>query len=651
MPTHQQPVSGAIRAAGPGVESAEAALVEHYPRLVRLAYLTLPPSPDRHQRVLAAHAVVQRALPRGRGGGRTAPLPGQRGTESPGYLWVRRRVLRAALRRERRRLPGRAGVPRLPAVLGLRLFPGAGGTEEFALDRELAGVPAAARAAFALTVLDGVRAPWARELLRDAGAKDPEGALRTAERLRRTLGERAEVLLRSGEFDPCTVRTRPTDLLRRRHRARALAAGAVLALAAAVVPAVLGGGSGSDTARSAHRVPGGGALARALDPALLERAPDGEWADTSRVDLSVWPPRGGRTGDRALLERALRTWARPGKGVRVSAAADTSGAPPGRPPRLLYAGEADGAAVVLLHDGERVVRYAEPVSRGGPAALDLARMENADVTTAAALVLTRTARGTRYLLAPWIGSAALRDLLRPGDPARPLALTPRGVTPVVPAPAGGSCGSRPALQLRSSERIVENHAFLLTDLGDLAPVHLTWTPPPGAGAPARRPREAVSPAALRGWARTACLLRTLEGSGVRAVNDWAFAEQRLPQRAGRATWVCTRAETWRGPGRALVRFQDPAQSAGDPGTVVAGARATAACGRFGQHVLASTRWRAPSGDWFLLAAGSRAVVRIDAEGEVSAAREGTTMAVRAPRDARVELSAGLRSGERLPALR
>lgn len=54
--------------AGPvvDVEQAEAALVEHYPRLVRLAYLVLPPSLGRSRRVLTAHALTQRALPRGK---------------------------------------------------------------------------------------------------------------------------------------------------------------------------------------------------------------------------------------------------------------------------------------------------------------------------------------------------------------------------------------------------------------------------------------------------------------------------------------------------------------------------------------------------------------------------------------------------------
>ncbi|MFD9003233.1 hypothetical protein ACFV0T_20020 [Streptomyces sp. NPDC059582] len=46
------------------VERAEAAPVEHYAPLVRLVYVTLPRRPGRHRRVLAAHGLVQRALPR-----------------------------------------------------------------------------------------------------------------------------------------------------------------------------------------------------------------------------------------------------------------------------------------------------------------------------------------------------------------------------------------------------------------------------------------------------------------------------------------------------------------------------------------------------------------------------------------------------------
>ncbi|KIF02087.1 hypothetical protein PL81_31960, partial [Streptomyces sp. RSD-27] len=56
----------ATRPLPPDVEQAEAAIVEHYPRLVRLAYLVLPPALGRNRRVLTAHALTQRALPRGR---------------------------------------------------------------------------------------------------------------------------------------------------------------------------------------------------------------------------------------------------------------------------------------------------------------------------------------------------------------------------------------------------------------------------------------------------------------------------------------------------------------------------------------------------------------------------------------------------------
>ncbi|NED91100.1 hypothetical protein G3I76_64830, partial [Streptomyces sp. SID11233] len=63
MPIHQPQQRSSGSSERPGVPQAEAALVEHYPRLVRLAYLVLPPALGRHRRVLAAHAAVQRALP------------------------------------------------------------------------------------------------------------------------------------------------------------------------------------------------------------------------------------------------------------------------------------------------------------------------------------------------------------------------------------------------------------------------------------------------------------------------------------------------------------------------------------------------------------------------------------------------------------
>ncbi|MFD3650981.1 hypothetical protein ACFWVT_18540 [Streptomyces cyaneofuscatus] len=664
MPIHQPQQRSAAASSEPlGVQQAEAALVEHYPRLVRLAYVVLPPSLGRHRRVLAAHGAVQRALP----GARTSPdrvrVPAQsrrspeaaraEGPASAPYAWMRLRVLRTALAYERRprwwpgRLPAPAALrPTLPVVWGLRLFPRAGGVDELALDRALSEVPGAVRAAFALQLLDGLPEPGVRALLAEAGVDDPSGAVRRAARLGRPDRGAAQVLLRSGEFDPCTVQTRPSDLLRRRHRVRA----AALAAALCVVAGTLAVAAEKDVRDEA---PGAGVTVPALDPAALLRTAAEQWADTSRIDFTAWPVRGDRRGDGELLGRALRAWSEPPGNVQVSTTPGTVGVPPAQPPRLLFAGEVDGAAVVLFHDGGvRIVRYAEPLSGGGGAALDFARTDDADVTTGAAVVVSRTGEKARFLLAPWISETTTRDLLAPDTPGRPLEVGPDGITAAVERPAaGGGCDAWPVLQLRSSERIVENHAFLVTDLGDLAPAHLTYTPKPGRGAPARQPREATGPEALLAWARTACSLRALSGSGVRAVNNWAFAEQRLPEGGTSAEWLCTRADTWRGPGRVLVQFLQPAASTTAPAAVVADRNDTALCSRFGQHILASTRWKAASGRWYVLAAGSRAVNRIEATGQVRGAAGGPTLAVRAPRDASVELTARLREGGTLAAVR
>lgn len=90
------------------LREAEAGLVEHYTALVRLAYLTLPPTLSRHRRVLTAHGLVQRALPGFRLRKAAPRVPAQRpgptrlGPERLGPAWVRERVLRTALAYERR---------------------------------------------------------------------------------------------------------------------------------------------------------------------------------------------------------------------------------------------------------------------------------------------------------------------------------------------------------------------------------------------------------------------------------------------------------------------------------------------------------------------------------------------------------------------
>ncbi|MFZ3554374.1 hypothetical protein [Streptomyces sp. BH055] len=627
-------------------DQAETALLEQYTGLVRLAYLTLPAAFTRHRRVLLAHTAVQRALP----GRRAAVVPVPRVPDDggdPAADALRVRILRTALSAAHRPAgwpavlpPPRILLPRLPVVWGLRLFPRSGGAEELALVRALSGASAGARAAFVLRHVDGLDADRATALLAAAGVTRAEAAVRESVGLDAEAGPAAAALLRSQEFDACSVQTRPTDLPRRARRTRAaLAAGAVAVVAAA---ALLAPGSAPR-----EETTGGDTPARAsLGAGDLTRTGQDTWADTARVDFTAWPARGDRTGDTALLDRALAAWAEPSGAVRVSRTPDTPADPAPRAPQLLFAGDVDGRAVVLLSDGERLTRYTAP-DGDDRAGLALARVDDADVTTAAAVVLARGQGSARYLTAPWIAEATTRDLLRPDAPGRPLDVSDDGVTDAVPVVPADGCARRPVLQLRSSPRIVEDHSFLLADLGGLSPVHLTYTPLPGHGTPPpRQPREATGSQALVTWARTACRLQPWRGGTVRAVNAWDFAEQQLPQHAGRAVWSCVRASTWRGPGDVALLLRTPA-AATEPAHLVGRAPATAACSRFGQHVVADTRWRAPGGHWYLLAAGSRAVTRIEASGAVTGSRTGRTLAVRAPERGAVRVTARLDTGERL----
>ncbi|MEW2236564.1 hypothetical protein AB0886_31205, partial [Streptomyces sp. NPDC024062] len=110
-------------------------------------------------------------------------------------------------------------------------------------------------------------------------------------------------------------------------------------------------------------------------------------------------------------------------------------------------------------------------------------------------------------------------------------------------------------------------------------------------------------------------------------------------------------ETWRGPGRVLVQFVPPAASPSARAEVVADRRNSALCSRFGQHVVAGTHWRSPAGAWYVLAAGSRAVKRLELEGSVRGSTAGTTLAVRAPQDAVFRVTAALHDGGTAPSAR
>ncbi|MFD7960064.1 hypothetical protein ACFV5J_04550 [Streptomyces zaomyceticus] len=749
------------------VEQAEAALVERYPRLVRIAYLVLPPSLGRNRRVLTAHALVQRSLPRRRVPGPTVPEPRlAEDAVDPGYAFVRGEVLRqalvAGLPLRRLALPRRAQFPPLlPHVWGLRLFPRVGGADELALDQRLSRLSGPGRAAYVLRGLERQGDAEVLRVLAAAGVEDPASALSEADAVdaadsadspdgaagtvgtqggpaapvggsggpgavgadgragagparrdgradrvgeqgrqgrpgqrdgagsageatgrgsaddgggtagpggsgaRRGPGRGADgsggppgplpgsgapgsfdpgrrrsgvALLESDEFDPCALQARPTDLIRRRQHARA----ALVALAALLLCGALLGLPGDGWGRNGAAAPSyarNPAAEAALDPGALKRVAPAVWTGSTRQDFSVWPARGGLVGDGALLRRALAVWARPGASVHSSATPGTPVGPPMGPPQLLFAGVVDGARVVLLHDGLRAVRYAEPVEGAAGAALDFARTDGADTVGSAALVLSRAAGNVRYLTAPWVAETAVRDLLAPGKAPRPLARDAGGVTDPMPSPAlARSCTRWNALQVRdgSGQR-------LLADLGELAPARLLWGPPAA-------PVDVTGQEAREAWARTACQLTAVRAHGVRSVNAWRFARQALPEGAGRGTWLCTRAETWRGTGsRTLAQFLVP--SPGVPAALAARSEGSPACGVRDPRVLAGVLWQAPGGGWYVLAAGSPDFASLETSGGVKGRSDGPVLAVRAAAGARADLNGVLRDGRRVGALR
>ncbi|MEF9882557.1 hypothetical protein [Streptomyces sp. P9-A4] len=757
------------------VEQAEAALVERYPRLVRIAYLVLPPSLGRNRRVLTAHALVQRSLPRRRVPGPSVPEPRlSEDAVDPGYAYVRGEVLRqaliAGLPLRRLALPRRAQFPPLlPHVWGLRLFPRVGGADELALDQRLSRLSGPGRAAYVLRGLERQGDPEVLRVLRAAGVEDPAGALAEADAVETEAGDgpegvgaaggpvgvepvgpgsgsggpsgtgdgrtervgqqpgpgrggagnwtgsggphgagqeraggragtgpaadgrggggtgtpgrtgaegpngRAErvgeqagphyaaarapgrgpggfdpgrrrsgvALLESDEFDPCALQARPTDLMRRRQHGRA----ALVALAALVVCGTLLGLPGDGWGRNGAAAPSyarNPAAEAALDPGALRRVDPAVWPGSTRQDFSVWPARGGLARDTGLLRRALAVWARPGPSVRSSATPGTPVGPPMGPPQLLFAGVVDGARVVLLHDGLRAVRYAEPVDGAAGtagAALDFARTDGADTVGSAALVVSRAAGDVRYLTAPWVTETAVRDLLAPGRDARPLPRDADGVTEPMTSPAlAKGCTRWNTLQVHDG-----SGRRLLADLGELSPARLLWGSP---GAPV----DATGPDARAAWARTACQLTAVRAHGVRSVSAWRFARQPLPEGAGRGTWLCTRAETWRGTGsRVLAQFLVPSPEV--PAALAARSEGSPACGVREPRVLAGVLWQAPGGGWYVLAAGSPDFTALETSGGVKGRSDGPVLAVRASAGARADLDGTLRDGRRTGALR
>ncbi|MEZ0112217.1 hypothetical protein ABH920_006236 [Catenulispora sp. EB89] len=593
-----------------GREDLEAALVLHYSRLVRIAYLALPPEGDRHGRVLAAHAIAQRSLS-GRGAGPAGPagllgLPGRWLRRSSGpadgdsYATLRQAVVNAVLRR--------TWWPRSlhqPYVWGLRLFPLGGGSQELEVDAALRGLSVTARMAYVLLALEDLGADEVAGLLSGAGVRGVPAAMETAQRL---LAEHPADVLESSEFDPCTLRTRPADVSRRRRQARgaALAGAAALALVLAVVIGVSGSGStGADAAADAA------SAGPAHAPIQVD---DSAWQQSPRLDFGVWPARGDGTSS-AAVGPALDAWTTQHPDVLKLGPGAAAG-PPLQPVHVLWNGQLDGATVVLLFDSTRLARYTLPdaPTADDPVRLDVVRADDSDLTSAGAVVLRSTDAGDRWLVAPWVDGVSVRDLRTPAVAASPATISD-GVTDALPRPPASGCGSWPALQLHASAT-VGGQTFALTDLGGVTGTHLLYTAPP-KGDPTQTPREVATPDTYGAESRVACDLPALQGQDVKQIDTWVFAQQPLPESQGLASWVCLRADQWSGSGSAASEFLPPSAQA--PATVTGTEANGRTCSALGQNVVAQARWRAPDGKVYLLVAGTRHVVKVavaDAAGNV-----------------------------------
>ncbi|MFC7510716.1 hypothetical protein ACFQV4_06095 [Streptomyces thermocarboxydus] len=369
----------------------------------------------------------------------------------------------------------------------------------------------------------------------------------------------------------------------------------------------------------------------ALDPAKLTRAPASAWQTSARTDFSVWPARGRSpaTG-RCCAARSPCGRGRVRASRRRRPRAPSGG--PAGPPQLLYAGTVDAARVVILYDGWRLARYAEPEQGERGAVLDLARVDGAGRAGASAVVLSRSDGNVRFLLAPWVREAGERDLRDPDEGAKELPLQDGVTGPFLSGQGREPCTAWNALELTDG-----TDTRLFTDLGELVPARLTTG----------RPGEAkdVSGAKARHlWEPYACSLAVMRSAGVRSVNAWAYAEQPLPGTDEEAEWLCTRGETWRGTGaRVLAQFRSPGARYG---AVAARAENVPACGKRQPDVLAGVLWKSADGTWHLLAVSSDGVTSVEATGDVEGKAKDRMLSVRAEKGARADLKGTLEDGGR-----
>ncbi|MEV5576150.1 hypothetical protein AB0L06_39480 [Spirillospora sp. NPDC052269] len=584
--------------------SANSVANKRYRRLARIAYLILPERLEQHDRVVLAHWIVGRARRR----------RDRRGDAEVIYAGLRRRVLRAALRSAARVEQRGPRAERIRSAAWLRIQPFADGDPEpLAL---VAGLPPRGRAAYALLCLEELPEDEAREELAALGVPGPDGALAEAAAVP-PLGE-AEIRA----LDPTVVRLHGRRMFRplagagrsRRRRGVRVVLGVTLAAVpvATVAAFALAGGrfpiAGVRLAGDPSAEPPGGRVVAA--PADL-------WRRSARLDLTVWPARGDLVRDRAFVSQAVRAWE-----ARTPRAASGAGGP-----QLLFAGTTGTRRVVLLRDGATIARFTGD-------RLEVFPVGRSQQDGASPL---KVAPG-RYLLPPWVTGVRAADLASGGTRGAAAWTTVPvldGLTGDVPQQAAGrgGCWRGPVLEL-SQPQVPDGRPYTVADLGGLVSADLLYQPAPPGPAwphPVGGGPDAL-PAGFALWRRLGCGAAGPAALDRRGRGDVESATARefwtgaLPDGAGPGHWMCARYAYSGGRSATYAVLTD------DKGVHVTGRRLdTPDCSSAGGDLASAGWWRSPKGRWYYLAAASRRVTALSAEGPFQpATTTGDFLAGRGP---------------------
>ncbi|WP_219470105.1 hypothetical protein [Nonomuraea rhizosphaerae] len=540
-----------------------------YRDLVRLAYLSLPPSIGQERRLVLAHRLAASELARRPGGDEIALRQ-----------VLLRRTLAAVI------LPWTGRLARMEAVPALVR----GADVAFTARLDMLRPPA--RAAYALLRLEGRPEEEVRTILAGARVAQPAAALAAVAALEAEFGQGAAAVFRPA-VDPTLARCYARPLNRRLRLALLMAAAASL-LAAVSAPAVMSLREDPGSTWTPH-LPAGpptGLPARPPAVPMAVTAEPGAWRASTSLDLATWQARGTLAGDQALIGRALRAWGRPGG-------------------QVLYADRLDGVSVVLIRQGEQVARYTETAGAAKVSAFPAPRAKP-DGTSP--LKLTTTAEGSRYLLPPWVRQVSAAPLTGAGPRWRKVTIKD-GVTAPVRALTGKGCWQGPVLRLRAPE-IAHGMPYTMLDLGRLSLANAYYQPPPPAEINRYGPSELDAvPGGFSAWKGLSCTIARPEGE-VEAATAWEFYSGRLPEGA-HGRWVCLRLTD--AIGGSSVRGVLFSTAHGRTTSTLAGTRRnTWDCSRLRRDVVAGVWWRAPSGARYYVAAGSRRVIRITLDGRAVA---------------------------------